>query len=166
MELLRKPVTIVWAALMLATCASTWLLSKNSVTPEVATVAILLIAAVKVRLVMTHFMEVRRAPLALRLRLRRLVARGHRADRDRLPGLIRRTRWHQPMQAWSMCVTFGLRISRCQSALRSMRCSDIVMEFVHVSRRPGPQPAVDHPAYREVGRVEHAARIPPPGASD
>ena len=66
MELLRKPVTIVWAALMLATCASTWLLSKNSVTPEVATLAIMLIAAVKVRLVIRYFMEVRRAPLALR----------------------------------------------------------------------------------------------------
>ena len=66
MELLRKPVNIVWVALMLATCASTWLLSKNSVTPEVATVAIMLIAAVKVRLVMRHFMEVRRAPPALR----------------------------------------------------------------------------------------------------
>jgi hypothetical protein len=76
-ELLRKPVTIVWAALMLATCASTWLLSMNSVTPEVATVTIMLIAAVKVRLVMRHFMEVRlvmrhfmevrRAPLALQL---------------------------------------------------------------------------------------------------
>jgi heme/copper-type cytochrome/quinol oxidase subunit 4 len=66
MALLRKPVTIVWAALMLATCASTWLLSKNSVTPEVATVAIMLIAAVKVRLVIRYFMEVRRAPLALR----------------------------------------------------------------------------------------------------
>ena len=67
MELLRMPVSIVWAALMLATCASTWLLSENSVTPEVATVAIMLVAAVKVRLVISHFMEVRRAPLALRL---------------------------------------------------------------------------------------------------
>jgi heme/copper-type cytochrome/quinol oxidase subunit 4 len=66
MGLLRKPVTIVWAALMLATCASTWLLSKNSVTPQVATVAIMVIAAVKVRLVIRYFMEVRRAPLALR----------------------------------------------------------------------------------------------------
>ncbi|HEY2089618.1 MAG TPA: cytochrome C oxidase subunit IV family protein [Mycobacterium sp.] len=66
MELLRKPVSIVWAALMLATCTSTWLLSKNSVTPEVATVAIVLIAAVKVRLVIGYFMEVRRAPLGLR----------------------------------------------------------------------------------------------------
>src|ERR1700752_2179977 len=41
----------------------------------------------------------------------------------------------------------------------------MVMEFVYVSRRPGPEPPVGHPAYREVGRVEHAARIPPPGAS-
>ena len=67
MELLRKPVTVVWAALMLATITSTWLLSNNAVTPEVATVAIMLIAAVKVRFVIRHFMEVRRAPLALRL---------------------------------------------------------------------------------------------------
>jgi ABC-type transport system involved in cytochrome bd biosynthesis fused ATPase/permease subunit len=52
MELLCKPVSIVWAVLMLATCASTWLLTKSSVTPEVATVAIMLVAAVKVRLVM------------------------------------------------------------------------------------------------------------------
>jgi hypothetical protein len=66
-ELLCKPVSIVWAALLLATFASTWLLSRNSVTPEVATVAIMLVAAVKVRLVIWHFMEVRRAPLALRL---------------------------------------------------------------------------------------------------
>jgi hypothetical protein len=65
-ELLRKPVSIVWAALMLATYATTWLLSNNSVTPEVATVTIMLIAAFKVRLVMRHFMEVRGAPLALR----------------------------------------------------------------------------------------------------
>jgi hypothetical protein len=65
-ELLRKPVSIVWAALMLATYATTWLLSNNSVTPEVGTVTIMLIAAFKVRLVMRHFMEVRRAPLALR----------------------------------------------------------------------------------------------------
>jgi heme/copper-type cytochrome/quinol oxidase subunit 4 len=64
-ELLRKPVSMVWAALMLATCATTWLLSKNSVTPEVATLGIVLIAAVKVRLVIRYFMEVRRAPLAL-----------------------------------------------------------------------------------------------------
>ena len=66
MELLHKPVSIVWAAVMLATITSTWLLSDNSVTPKVATVAIILLAAMKVRLVIWQFMEVRRAPLALR----------------------------------------------------------------------------------------------------
>jgi heme/copper-type cytochrome/quinol oxidase subunit 4 len=67
MELVHKPVSIVWATLMLATCASTWLLSNNAVTPKLATIAIMLIAAVKVRLVIRYFMEVRLAPLALRL---------------------------------------------------------------------------------------------------
>lgn len=66
MALLRMPITIVWVVLMVATCASTWFLSKDSFSPTVATVAIMLIAAVKVRLVIMHFMEVRRAPLALR----------------------------------------------------------------------------------------------------
>jgi hypothetical protein len=65
MDLLREPVTVVWSALMLATITSTWLLSNNSVTPGVATVAIMLIAALKVRFVIRHFMEVRRAPLVL-----------------------------------------------------------------------------------------------------
>ena len=65
MDLLREPVTVVWSALMLATITSTWLLSNNSVTPEVATVAIVLIAALKMRFVIRHFMEVRRAPLVL-----------------------------------------------------------------------------------------------------
>jgi hypothetical protein len=41
--------------------------SSNSVTPEVATAAIVLVAAVKVRLVIWQFMGVRRASLALRL---------------------------------------------------------------------------------------------------
>lgn len=66
MALLRMPITLVWAVLMVATCVSTWMLSKDSFSPEVGTIAIMLIAAVKVRLVIMHFMEVRRAPLALR----------------------------------------------------------------------------------------------------
>jgi heme/copper-type cytochrome/quinol oxidase subunit 4 len=67
MDLLRTPSTAAWCALMLATCASTWWLAKDAVTPEVATVAIMVIAAIKVRLVMRYFMEVRCAPLALRI---------------------------------------------------------------------------------------------------
>ena len=135
MELLRKPVSIVWAALMLATCASTWLLSKNSVTPEVATVAIMLIAAVKVRLVIKYFMEVRRAPLALRLVCDGWLLAVTALIIDRLPGLIRRTAVGVPpaqadqthVTAGSgctkemayVCAAIGLHC-RCVSALRSM----------------------------------------------
>ena len=66
METLRKPVVLIWAALMVATCASTWWLSKDAVAPTVATVAIVLIAAVKIRFVLLHFMELRDAPRAWR----------------------------------------------------------------------------------------------------
>jgi heme/copper-type cytochrome/quinol oxidase subunit 4 len=64
--LLRRPVSIVWIVLMVLTCASTWMLSKDAFSPMVATVGVFLIAAFKVRLVMLHFMELRRAPVALR----------------------------------------------------------------------------------------------------
>ena len=67
METLRKPATAIWAVLMLATCASTWWLSKDLVLPTVATAAIIIIAAVKIRLVLMHFMELRTAPLPWRL---------------------------------------------------------------------------------------------------
>jgi hypothetical protein len=66
MTLMRKPVTVVWVALMLATCTSTLWLSHDGVSARVGTAAILLIAAFKVRLVMLHFMELRTAPLAWR----------------------------------------------------------------------------------------------------
>lgn len=67
METLRKPATLIWAAMMLGTCASTWWLAKDLVLPTIATVAIVLIAVVKIRLVLIHFMELRTAPLAWRL---------------------------------------------------------------------------------------------------
>ena len=52
---------------MLATCASTWWLKSGASTSMIATVAILVIAAVKVRLVMVHFMELKYAPIKWRL---------------------------------------------------------------------------------------------------
>lgn len=67
MALLQKPASLVWLLLMMATCITTWGLSKDGVSPIVGTVAIFLIAAFKVRLVLLHFMELRHAPLPLRL---------------------------------------------------------------------------------------------------
>lgn len=57
----------VWLVLMLATLITTWGLSKDGFSPAIATPAIFLIAAFKVRLVLLHFMELRHAPLLLRL---------------------------------------------------------------------------------------------------
>lgn len=67
MASLRMPLTQVWLVLMAATCATTWWLSKDGFSPRVATVAIVLIAACKVRLVLLHFMELQQAPLPWRL---------------------------------------------------------------------------------------------------
>jgi len=67
MRLLLNPATVVWAALMLATCISTWGLPKDALSPEAAVAAIMLIAAVKLRLVLNHFMELAHAPWEWRL---------------------------------------------------------------------------------------------------
>jgi heme/copper-type cytochrome/quinol oxidase subunit 4 len=63
----KNSATLVWIVLMLATCASTWWLSKDAFSATVGTVVIMVVAAVKVRLVMTHFMELGDAPLPWRL---------------------------------------------------------------------------------------------------
>ena len=65
--LLRDTATRVWLLLMAATIVTTWVLSKDGLPTRMATVAIVVIAAVKVRLVLLHFMELRHAPLPLRL---------------------------------------------------------------------------------------------------
>jgi heme/copper-type cytochrome/quinol oxidase subunit 4 len=59
--------TAVWLLLMALTVVSTWGLSKELLSAEVATTGILALAAVKVRWVMLDFMELRGAPLAGRL---------------------------------------------------------------------------------------------------
>ena len=64
---MHRRVTMVWIALMAATVATTWLLSKDAFTPRVCTVGTLVIASWKVRLILLDFMELRVAPLAGRL---------------------------------------------------------------------------------------------------
>jgi len=67
--LLRRPVSIVWIGLMVATSVSTWMLSKDAFSPTTAAVGVFLIAAFKIRLVMLHFMELRDAPVSVRAAL-------------------------------------------------------------------------------------------------
>lgn len=67
MTLLRNPVSIVWIVLMVGTCISTWVLSTEAFVPVVATVGVFVIAAVKIHFVMSYFMELRDAPVRVRL---------------------------------------------------------------------------------------------------
>lgn len=69
MELLRNRLTFVWLGLVLATVLSFETGSDGvfSADPRLLGVAVLAIAFVKVRYIMLEFMELRHAPLAMRL---------------------------------------------------------------------------------------------------
>lgn len=67
MALLFSPASVVWVILMLATATSTWWVSKDAATASTATVLIMVIAAIKVRLVLIHFMDLGHAPLRWRV---------------------------------------------------------------------------------------------------
>lgn len=66
MWLLRERATAVWVGLMAPTVLTTWILSKDVVSPAAAVTGIFLIAATKVRFVMLDFMELRDAPVPVR----------------------------------------------------------------------------------------------------
>ena len=69
--LIQSSATLVWAVLMLATGLSWWLGTHQGSGAASgggsATIVMMLVAFFKVRLVIMHFMEVRDAPLPLRL---------------------------------------------------------------------------------------------------
>lgn len=66
-----RPITIAWIALCAITITSWWLAPAHSGVAAVAsvpiTVAVVLLGAVKSRLIIRYFMEVRTAPRWLRL---------------------------------------------------------------------------------------------------
>jgi len=64
--LLRLPATRVWLVLIAAAVLS-WTLSENSTAVKVAASAVVLIAALKVRLIVMHFMELRWRPRPWRM---------------------------------------------------------------------------------------------------
>jgi caa(3)-type oxidase subunit IV len=67
MSVLRERVTWVWLGLVVLTCVTTWGLSQNLFSPAVAVVGNFLIASVKVSYVMLDFMELRDAPIPVRV---------------------------------------------------------------------------------------------------
>ena len=67
--LIRNPLTIVWALLTTITIVSSLIALDGGAAHQInttVTTAVLLIAAVKAQLVISHFMEVRRAPFWLK----------------------------------------------------------------------------------------------------
>lgn len=69
----NRTAVLVWAALMLATLVSWWLSTEEGGEPgagaSAATAAVIVVTFVKIRFVGRHFMEVREAPLVLRVLL-------------------------------------------------------------------------------------------------
>jgi hypothetical protein len=70
-QLLRSHVTGIWLVLVLLTGFSWWLSSPGNVQsssgPSLATASMFLVGFIKVRMVGMHFMELKQAPLPLRL---------------------------------------------------------------------------------------------------
>ena len=62
---IRQPVTWVWAALVLATGLAWW--TASAVPSFEATAIVMMLAAVKARLVVLYFMDLRSAPRPWRL---------------------------------------------------------------------------------------------------
>ncbi|MFT3792301.1 MAG: cytochrome C oxidase subunit IV family protein [Rudaea sp.] len=60
-------VVVVWLVLMASTAVSTWWFSRPILEPTTSTLAVMLIAALKVALVMGYFMGLRHAPWGWRL---------------------------------------------------------------------------------------------------
>ncbi|HMS77403.1 cytochrome C oxidase subunit IV family protein [Gordonia sp. (in: high G+C Gram-positive bacteria)] len=63
----NRPIVVTWGLLLAATVLTTWILTMDSIDYRWAMIAMLAVAAWKIRLVMTDFMELRDAPLAGRL---------------------------------------------------------------------------------------------------
>jgi hypothetical protein len=67
MSVLRERATMVWLGLVVLTCVTTWGLSTDLFIPAAGAVGIFVIAAVKVSYVTLDFMELRDAPIPVRV---------------------------------------------------------------------------------------------------
>lgn len=66
--LLRSPITVVWVFLIVATLISWYLGTDHAIdNADLAGAAVLAVAFIKVRFVGAYFMELRNAPIPLRL---------------------------------------------------------------------------------------------------
>ena len=64
---LRNLASLVWVVLVAATVASWWLARGQASAPAETVSIVMVIAAAKARLIVLHFMELKHAPLPLRV---------------------------------------------------------------------------------------------------
>jgi heme/copper-type cytochrome/quinol oxidase subunit 4 len=64
--LVRQAATLVWVLLVLATGVSWWSARGGAISSGEATAIVMLVAAVKARSVILHFMDLKHAPLVWR----------------------------------------------------------------------------------------------------
>jgi hypothetical protein len=65
--LLRNRISLIWLVLIAATLISWWIGTGDAGNPQLGTAAVFVVVFVKVRLIGLYFMELRDAPLPLRL---------------------------------------------------------------------------------------------------
>jgi hypothetical protein len=65
--LLRNRISLIWLVLIAATLISWWIGTGDAGNPQLGTAAVFVVVFIKVRLIGLYFMELRDAPLPLRL---------------------------------------------------------------------------------------------------
>jgi heme/copper-type cytochrome/quinol oxidase subunit 4 len=65
--LLRNRISLIWLVLIAATLISWWIGTGDAANPQLGTAAVFVVVFIKVRLIGLYFMELRDAPLPLRL---------------------------------------------------------------------------------------------------
>jgi len=65
--LLRNRISLIWFVLIAATLISWWIGTGDAANPQLGTAAVFVVVFIKVRLIGLYFMELRDAPLPLRL---------------------------------------------------------------------------------------------------
>ena len=67
LTLLKNRISLIWLALIAATLISWWIGTDDAASPQLGTAVVLIVVFVKIRLIGLYFMELRDAPLPLRL---------------------------------------------------------------------------------------------------
>jgi heme/copper-type cytochrome/quinol oxidase subunit 4 len=64
---LKNRISLIWLVLITATLISWWIGTGDAATPQLGTAAVFIVVFIKIRLIGLYFMELREAPLPLRL---------------------------------------------------------------------------------------------------